>query len=69
MNPQNPDPKKINGFSVVIFDGLSIKDKRIQKVVNSMKKVMQKKAKIIIINSESRNQITLEQLKQTIGKV
>ncbi len=52
MNPENPDPKKINGFDVVIFDGLSIRDKRIEKVIKCMKKVMQKKAKIILINTE-----------------
>lgn len=33
MNPENPDPKKINGFNVAIFDGLSIKDKTIKKVI------------------------------------
>lgn len=51
MNPENPDPKKINDFSVAIFDGLAIKDKTIKSVLKCMKKVMRVKAEIIIISS------------------
>lgn len=25
MNPENPDPKKLNEFDVVIFDGMAIR--------------------------------------------
>ena len=69
MNPQNPDPKKINGFSVAIFDGLAIKDKRIKKVISCMKQVLLDRCKIVIINSENRNAISLEELREVLGKV
>jgi hypothetical protein len=63
MNPENPDPKKINDFSVAIFDGLAIKDKRMKKVVNCMKQVVLNKCKIITISTKDRNEISLEELK------
>ncbi len=50
MNPENPDPKKINDFSVAIFDGLAIKHKTLKSVLRCMKKVIREKAEIIIIS-------------------
>lgn len=63
MNPENPDPKKINDFNVAIFDGLAIRDKRMKKVVNCMKQVLLNKCKIITISTKDRNEISLEELK------
>ena len=62
MNPENPDPKKINDFSVAIFDGLAIRDKRMKKVVNCMK-VLLNKCKIVTISTKDRNEISLEELR------
>jgi hypothetical protein len=58
MNPENPDPKKINGISVAIFDGLAIKDKKIKRALECMRRVIQKRAIIAIISSPNRNSIT-----------
>lgn len=58
MNPENPDPKKINGFNTVIFDGLSIKENTIKRVIKSMLKVLEERCKILIISSENKNRIT-----------
>lgn len=51
MNLENPDLKKLHGFSVAIFDGLSIRDKRMAKVIKGLKEALTKKAKIIIIST------------------
>jgi hypothetical protein len=51
MNLENPDLKKLYGFNVAIFDGLSIRDERMTKVIKSMKDALCQKAKIIIIST------------------
>lgn len=69
MNPENPDPKKINGCSLGIFDGLALKDKTIVKVLKSMKKLMTKKAKLIIIHTDNRNRIGAEDFKNIVDEI
>lgn len=69
MNLENPDLKKLYGFSVAIFDGLSIRDERMTKVIKSMKDALCQKAKIIIISTQSRNSVSEEDLTKIFSKV
>ena len=48
---------------------MAIKDKRIKKVISCMKQVLLNRCKIVIINSENRNAISLEELREVLGKV
>lgn len=40
MNPENPDPKKLNGFKVVMIDGIALKTNSIKKVLSKFLSLM-----------------------------
>ena len=40
MNPENPDPKKLNGFKVAMIDGIALKTNSIKKVLNKFLSLM-----------------------------
>lgn len=56
-------------MGLAIFDGLAIRDKRMKRVINCMKQVLQKKCQIITISTENRNEVALEELRESLGKV
>ena len=69
MNPETPDPKKTNGCTIGFFDGLALKDKTIVKVYKIMKKLMTKKAKLILIQTVNRNRIGAEAFKNLVDEM
>lgn len=66
VNPENPDPNKINGFKVVVIDGLVLKENKIKRVLSKFLPLMVKNSYLLLINSESKNMITPPEMKNII---
>ena len=66
VNPENPDPNKINDFNVVVIDGLVLKEKKIEKVLYKFLPLMAKNSYLLLVNSEKKNIIMPPHLKTII---
>ncbi len=54
MNPENPDPKKVNQLSLLIIDINNIRKETVSNVINRSLKMADHKAIILLISKKNK---------------
>ncbi len=68
MNPENPDPKKINDCDWIIIDGLSIKKNALPDVLRKIMRLAKRTAHIAILNVSGFNELGRDEARDIMAK-
>ena len=69
MNPENPDPKKINDCDWIVIDGLSIKKHSLPTVLSKIMKLAKRNAHIAVLNVSGYNSLAKGEGRSILEKV
>lgn len=64
VNPENPDPNKLNEFKFVLIDGLSIKPNTLKNVLRKFLPLMLQNSYLMLINCPGVNEVSSEEVKE-----